>query len=45
MKRLAAILLFLTLWPLPGLAADFAAKVAGVSDGDGWSSSTGAPSE
>ena len=28
------LLLFLALWPLPALAADFAAKVVGVSDGD-----------
>ena len=34
MKRLATILLLLVLWPLPALAADFAAKVVGVSDGD-----------
>lgn len=33
MKRLALIL-FLALWPLPACAADFAAKVVGVSDGD-----------
>lgn len=34
MKRLAPILLFLILWPFAALAADFAAKVVGVSDGD-----------
>jgi len=33
MKRFVAILLLL-LWPLPTNAADFAAKVVGVSDGD-----------
>jgi endonuclease YncB( thermonuclease family) len=34
MKRLALIVLLLALGPLPALAADFAAKVVGVSDGD-----------
>ena len=34
MKRFAVAFLLLTLWPLPALAADFAAKIVGVSNGD-----------
>ena len=34
MKRFAATFLLLALCPLPALAADFAARVVGVSDGD-----------
>lgn len=34
MKRLAALFLLLALWPLPAVAADYAAKVVGVTDGD-----------
>jgi endonuclease YncB( thermonuclease family) len=33
-RRVAAILLFPILWPLPALAADFPDKVVGISDGD-----------
>jgi endonuclease YncB( thermonuclease family) len=34
MKRLTLILLILAVWPFPTVAADFAAWVIGVSDGD-----------
>jgi hypothetical protein len=34
MNRLVAILRFLALWPLPARAAERAARVLGVSDGD-----------